>query len=52
MPPITSTLTEDKEHQDIRVPATREIKSSEMATLFVLQLSRTYTYIEIKEEFL
>ena len=32
------------------VPATREKKSSEMVTFFVLQLSQTYIYIEIKEE--
>ena len=30
--------------------STREKKSSEMVTFFVLQLSQTYIYIEIKEE--
>ena len=33
------------------VPATKERKSSEMVTFFVLHLSQTYIYIVIKEEF-
>jgi hypothetical protein len=49
--PITSILTERRERQDIPVPATREKKSSEMVTFFVLHFSRTYIYIEIKVEF-
>ena len=33
------------------VPATKERKSSEMVTFFVLHLSQTYIYIVIKVEF-
>ena len=50
-PLLRSILTERSARQDIPVPATRERKSSEMVTFFVLQFSRTYIYLEIKIEF-